>query len=102
MAGQAHTLTKLLIFKTMEKYKKNSFFEKAFKEIEEIIQANIDEDGQLTGSVSELETDLENLLTTKCKESFKNGIEVGKNPRDRREPSDNKNPRDRKKFRKRR
>lgn len=60
--------------------KKKDFFQTAFEGIESIIQANIDSDGELTRSVDELQSDFKDFLSAKCKESFKNGIEVGKKP----------------------
>jgi hypothetical protein len=60
--------------------KKNDFFQTAFAEMESIIKANIDSDGELTRSVGDLQNDLKEFLSAKCKESFKNGIEVGKKP----------------------
>ena len=64
-------------FKTMEREKsqtKNVFFETAFGQIENILKAAL-ENGE---PAVEIEKAFKNFFTEKCKESFKNGIEVGK------------------------
>ena len=52
--------------------KKSIFLETAKEELEDIIEAGIEH-----GSHTELREDLLVFLLAKCKESFKNGIEVG-------------------------
>ena len=50
------------------------FFETAFAQIENILKAAL-ENGE---PAVEIERAFKNFFTEKCKESFKNGIEVGK------------------------
>jgi hypothetical protein len=52
--------------------KKSIFLETAKEELEQIIEAGIEQD-----SLSLMREDLLAFLLAKCKESFKNGIEVG-------------------------
>ena len=52
--------------------KKSIFLETAKEELEDIIEVGIEH-----GSHTELREDLLVFLLAKCKESFKNGIEVG-------------------------
>lgn len=54
--------------------KKNVFFETAFGQIEDIIKASLEKEDP----AMEVEKAFKSFFSEKCKESFKNGIEVGK------------------------
>ena len=55
-----------------EKGKKSVFLETAKEEMEQIIEVGIERD-----NITRMREDLLAFLLAKCKESFKNGIEVG-------------------------